>query len=96
MAKKRRCRRDEEEIRIHDEAVKLRRMTDRQLVGACRMAEWERIVAKKPRQTTEVANTDALMMVLKGIDEGKIKGMGKVTSYKISDYAKQIGVLADG
>ena len=36
MAKKRNCRRTPEEIAIHEEAVKLRKMTDEQLVMAFR------------------------------------------------------------
>ena len=38
MAKKRNCRRTPEEVSIHDEAVKLRKMTDVQLVEKVRSA----------------------------------------------------------
>ena len=38
MAKKRNCRRTPEEVSIHDEAVKLRKMTDAQLVEKVRSA----------------------------------------------------------
>ena len=36
MAKKRKCRYTAEELAIHEEAVSLRKMTDRQLVDAVR------------------------------------------------------------
>ena len=38
MAKKRNCRRTPEEVSIHEEAVKLRKMTDAQLVEKVRSA----------------------------------------------------------
>ena len=45
MAKKRNCRRTPEEVSIHDEAVKLRKMTDAQLVEKVRSAS---VAASKP------------------------------------------------
>lgn len=98
MAKKRRCRRDQEEILIHDEAVKLRKMTDRQLVGAFRMATEKHRVGAAPteKQKEEAKGQDALRQVINGIADGKVKGIGRVTSYKIAEYAKELGVLTDG
>ena len=101
MGKKRKCRMDREELYIHDEAVRLRKMTDRQLVGAFRMAtEDHRVGAKtmeKPKEAPKSPeakkDTTGLEKVIQGISEGKVKGIGRVTSYKIAEYAREIGVL---
>lgn len=99
MSKKRKCRMDREKILIHDEAVRLRKMTDRQLVGAFRMAAEDHKAkeneARKQKETPAEGDRQlsGLEIVIQGIADGKIKGVGKVTSYKIAEYAKEQGIL---
>ena len=98
MSKKRKCRMDREEILIHDEAVRLRKMTDRQLVGAFRMAAEDKAKADEARKSKEERKEgdrqlSGLEIVIQGIADGKIKGVGKVTSYKIAEFAREQGIL---
>ena len=98
MSKKRKCRMDREEILIHDEAVRLRKMTDRQLVGAFRMAAEDKAKAdeaRKPKEERKESDgqLSGLEIVIQGIADGKIKGVGKVTSYKIAEFAREQGIL---
>ena len=87
MAKKRNCRRTSEEIAIHEEAVKLRKMTDEQLVMAFRASH---------RGTTEKnieKNAYGVKTLIDGLSRGDCKGIKGATVYKITEYAKEMGVL---
>lgn len=89
MAKKRKCRMTEEELNIHEEAVRLRKMTDRQLVEAFRNA---------PRAFSELTEvepinkTNAVTMLLEGLTRGDCRGVKGATAYKIAEYAAEKGL----
>lgn len=89
MAKKRKCRMTEEELIIHEEAVRLRKMTDRQLVEAFRNA---------PRAFSELTeaepinHTNAVTMLLEGLTRGDCRGVKGATAYKIAEYAAEKGL----
>lgn len=89
MAKKRKCRMTEEELIIHEEAVRLRKMTDRQLVEAFRNA---------PRALSELTEaepinkTNAVTMLLEGLTRGDCRGVKGATAYKIAEYAAEKGL----
>lgn len=76
MAKKRRCRRTQDENRIHDKAVKMRKMTDEQLVHYVEdRVEKARSEGfnKGKRSAPKAPKVDVSSLV----DEiGKIKGIG--------------------
>ena len=98
MAKKRKCRYTPEELNIHEEAVKLRKMTDAQLVEAFRNAK---MVATAPSVAHDGAESDSpkndttdIEKLLQALSEGKCKGVGGGTSYKIMQFAKEIGLIA--
>ena len=80
---KRNCRRNEEERRIHDEAVRLRKMTDAQLVAAA---------ASRPHQKPAPAK-DGLNTLLEGLGAGECKGVKGATVYKIVEYARERGLI---
>lgn len=90
MVKKRNCRRTPEEIEIHEEAVKLRKMTDEQLVMAFRASTASsRGVSEKPIEK----NTDGVKMLIEGLSRGDCKGVKGATAYKIAEYAEEMGLM---
>lgn len=98
--RKRKCRLTEEEVSIHNEATRLRKMTDWQLVTAFRLAgEQERCAegrqpAREAAEETGVRkNTPEIRMLLKAVSGGTIKGIGGATSYKITKYARETGLV---
>lgn len=81
MAKRRSCRRTEEENRIHAEAVRLRKLTDEQLI----------------KHVQEAANPaqNGNNQVKKFIDEvSTLNGIGTATISKLKDYAITAGYLS--
>lgn len=83
MAKKRNCKRTSEEMSIHDEAVKLRRMTDAQLVEKVHSA------TAQPIATTENRIADFISEFAKA----DIAGIGKITIKKITVFAQENGYI---
>ena len=79
MAKKRNCRRTPEEASIHEEAVKLRKMTDAQLVEKVRSAS--AAASKMPAAQVSSAKN------------ANIPGVGKITLKKMKTFAKDNGYL---
>lgn len=80
MAKKRSCRRTEEENRIHTEAVRLRKLTDEQLI-------------KHVQEANPAQNGNN--QVKKFIDEvSTLNGIGTATISKLKDYAITAGYLS--
>lgn len=80
MAKKRNCRRTDEENRIHEKAVKLRKMTDEQLV---RYVETQ---ASEP----DKSGPDISSFVE---ELSSLRGIGAATVSKIKAYAAERGYL---
>lgn len=100
MAKKRKCRFTAEELAIHEEAVRLRKMTDRQLVEEFhRAAEEETTVRTSTEAQAAVEeadpneNTPAIEKLLNALSEGKCKGIKGATVYKITEFAKEMGLI---
>lgn len=80
MAKKRSCRRTDEENRIHEKAVKLRKMTDEQLVG---------YVEDRAEKVKEAGPSIAVFLS----EINSLHGIGAATVSKIKAYAKERGYL---
>ncbi len=89
MAKKRNCRRTPEEVSIHDEAVKLRKMTDAQLVEKVRSAS--AAASKMPAAQVSLAKSAAEF--LEAFANANIPGVGKITLKKMKTFAKDNGYL---
>ena len=93
MAKKRSCRRTADEDRIHEKAVKMRKMTDEQLVhyveDRVEKARSEGFNQGKKKFSAEVG-----MTAEKFISEIEdIKGIGLATIGKIKDHFRKRGLL---
>lgn len=100
MAKKRKSRYTAQEQAIHEEAVRLRKMTDKQLVEKFhRAAEPEMVpslpdVAQNDRNEAEPnKNTSDVQMLLNALSEGKCKGVKGATVYKITEFATEMGLI---
>lgn len=100
MGKKRKCRYTEEELAIHDEAVRLRKMTDKQLVEEFHRArdtnhdaDGRRASQEAQKKKNPKNDTPALEKLLEGLAEGKCKGIKGATVYKITEFAKEMGLI---
>ena len=89
MAKKRNCRRTPEEVSIHDEAVKLCKMTDAQLVEKVRSAS----AAASKMPAAQVSSTKSVAEFLEAFANANIPGVGKITLKKMNTFAKDNGYL---
>ena len=91
--KKRSCRRSREEKAIHDQAIRIRKMTDEQLV---------KHIAQEKKSNYDAGYRDGIMKGREG-DEGSIasfldeietiKGIGTVTVVKLRKVAKANGYI---
>lgn len=88
MAKKRSCRRTADEDKIHEKAVKLRKMTDEQLVSYV-----ENRVEKARSEGFNQGKKSATGMTVNDFlkEISKIKGIGDVTLCKIMDHFRKVG-----
>lgn len=100
MAKKRKCRYSAEELALHEEAVRLRKMTDRQLVEEFHRAAEPEVPPSKPEtaqngtETNEAKkNTSDVEKLLSALSEGKCKGIKGATAYKITEFATEMGLI---
>ena len=98
--KKRNCRRTPAEQAIHEEAVRLRRLTDRQLVEQFHRAAEQEMAASVPSVAqdgaegdTPIGNTSAVQALLTALAEGKCKGIKGATAYKVAQYAAEMGLV---
>lgn len=90
---KRNCRRTEDEVRIHEKAVKMRKMTDEQLVhyveGRVEKARSEGFnIGKKSVRSGKSTND-----FLAELQTSKIPGIGAVTINKLLKVAKENGYI---
>lgn len=90
MAKKRKCRYTPEELEIHEQAVKLRKMTDEQLVMAFRAASAPSSAVSKQEV---VKDTGGVKKLIEGLSRGDCKGIKGATVYKIQQYAEEMGLI---
>lgn len=83
MAKKRSCRRTETEGMIHSKAVKLRKMTDEQLVS----------YIDEQIKKAESSGGKSISEFVKEISE--LRGIGAATVSKIRAYAEESGYMEE-
>ena len=100
MGKKRKCRYTTEELAIHEEAVRLRKMTDKQLVQEFHRAADTDIAVRVPdvaQGGTEKAdlneNTSGVQKLLSALSEGRCKGIKGATAYKVAQFAAEMGLI---
>ena len=92
MAKKRNCRRTPEEVSIHEEAVKLRKMTDVQLVEKIRSASAAASKLSTAFQQ-QASSAKSVSEFLEAFANANIPGVGKITLKKMNTFAKDNGYV---
>lgn len=100
MSRKKNCRRPPAEQAIHEEAVRLRKMTDKQLVEQFHRAADSSMAPRGPQAPQEPSkksgqeNTrSSLEKLLSALSEGKCKGIKGATVYKLTEFASEMGLL---
>lgn len=100
MAKRRKCRYTAEQLAIHEEAVRLRKMTDKQLVEEFHRAADAYIAVRVPdvaqgcpEEAYPNENTSGVKKLLSALSEGKCKGIKGATVYKITEFATEMGLI---
>lgn len=100
MSRKKNCRRTPAEQAIHREAVRLRNMTDRQLVEQFHRAAEPEMAVSAPSVAqagadaiTPIGNTSAVQTLLTALSEGKCKGIKGATAYKVAQFAAEMGLV---
>lgn len=90
---RRSCRRTEEENRLHERAVKLRKMTDEKLIkhiddliAEARSEGAASVEAKLP-------NDNKVKAFLDYVETNGVAGIGKVTIHKLKLYARECGFV---
>lgn len=98
MSKKR--NRTAEEKAIHEEAVRLRKMTDRQLVEEFHRAAEPEVSLSSSCEAQDEAeaadpneNTSAIEKLLSALSDGECKGIKGATAYKITQFATEKGLI---
>ena len=90
---KRKCRYTDEQIALHDEAVKLRKMTDKQLVEAFRAAQKSASSPQTCPDDETKKNAHEVKLLLRGLAEGRCKGVKGATAYKVACFARELGLI---
>lgn len=98
MSKKRKCRFTQEEQAIHEEAVRLRKMTDRQLVEEFHRAAEpeirpERTKTEQGDEEKEKGRSSDVKMLITALADGRCKGIKGATVYKITEFAREMGLI---
>ena len=100
MVKKRKCRYTAEEQAIHDEAVRLRKMTDKQLVSEFRRQTEAEMATRAPNEALvqckcdgSSKSTPGVQILLQALADGKCKGIKTGYATKIADFAAELGLI---
>ena len=93
MSRKRKCRQTAEEQAIHEEAVRLRKMTDKQLVEEFHRAAEPEETQETPESVEPNNDTAAVKKLLEALAEGQVKGIKSGIAYKVSQLAKEMGLV---
>lgn len=92
----RKCRMTPEQIAVHNEAVRLRKMTDEQLVDYIKSLKG----AEKPKKAFEEPKIEELPptveQFLEELAKGECKGVKGATIFKLTDYAREHGYISPG
>lgn len=90
----------EAERAIHKEAVRLRNMTDKQLVEEFHRAEEPKMAVREPERAQDGSNgqdpnnsPSAIETLLNALSEGKCKGIKGATAYKVAQFAAEMGLI---
>lgn len=90
MGKKRSCRRTDGENKIHEKAVKLRKMTDEQLVkyveSQAKQAEAGNVVKEMPLLASVMEDIMGEIGRIKGVGKTKLHYIQMILQEKLEDY----------
>lgn len=90
MSKRRSCRRTIDEVKIHEKAVKLRKMTDEQLVHYVE----DRVEKARSEGRNEVRKDRTAEAFLEKLSvPGIVSGVGPTTVDKLKKFAKEMGCI---
>ncbi len=90
MTKRRNCHRTINEVKIHEKAVKIRKMTDEQLVHYIE----DRVEKARSEGRNEARSNKNVKAFLESLAApGAIPGVGPATVDKINKYAKEGGFI---
>ncbi len=94
MSKRRNCRRTVDEDRIHEKAVKMRKMTDEQLVHYVedRIEKARSEGFNEGKQKAAPAGTSAAELIAE-LQKNKVPGIGIVTINKLMKVAMDYGYI---
>lgn len=100
MSRNKNRRRTPAEQALHKEAVRLRNMTDKQLVEEFHRAAEPRMARsahQRPQAVPEPGgatdNTPAVQRLLTALAEGRCKGIKGATAYKVAQFAEEMGLV---
>lgn len=89
-----------DELAIHEEAMRIRKMTDKQLVEEFHRTANTDIAIRVPDVTQDSSkevepneNTSEIQKLLSAFSEGKCKGIKGATAYKIVQFATEMGLI---
>lgn len=102
MGKKRKCRLTAEELEIHETAVKLRKMSDAQLVAEYRVSYGKRRLAEKAallaqeeaEQQNTLKNTNGVKKLLNALSDGKCEAVTQECAEAIRQLAREMRLIA--
>ena len=96
---KRSCRRTEDAKKIHEKAVKMRKMTDEQLVHYVedRIAKAESEGYNRIKKESSQSESDTVNHTVKYFLDGfrQVPGVGKITYKRMVEYAKENGYIPE-
>lgn len=87
MLKRRKKAMSAEEARVHEQAVRIRRLSDEALVAA--VQGFQPVAAPK----VPVSSRDRVLVLLDGLSAGECKGVAGATAFKVRQYAREKGLL---
>lgn len=85
MGKGRSCRRTPEENAVHNEAVRLRKMSDAELVAMLREQQTD--------VRTTFARIDVVKQLITELCAGECKGVSEIAASRIKAYAERRGFI---
>ena len=100
MSRNKNRRRTPAEQALHREAVRLRNMTDKQLVEEFHRAAEPGMAHNAPstaqdgaEASTPIGDTSAVQTLLTALADGKCKGVKGATAYKVAQFAEEMGLV---
>lgn len=100
MGKKRKCRYTPEEQALHKEAVRLRNMTDKQLVEEFHRSADPGIITsarQRPQESRETGgatkDTSAIQRLLDALARGECRGIKGGIAHKVAQFAAERGLV---